>query len=321
MREKMATKNSSFTAFTIANCALICLLLTSCTTFRYTPKKRKIPEQQQPTGQTETQQESQPEIESAIQTLPRVGIVLGPGGLLSYAHIGVLKSLEKARIQVHSISGLEWGSLVAALYARKGKLGDTEWQMFKLKKSNLPSTGLLNGKVEPESINKIDPFLRKAFQKQKMQSSAIGFSCPTKNIRTKDVRWRKTGYYTNALAFCMTYPPLFDVYKNWAAEPFAIEDAMQKLREDGAELIIYIDVLPQKSFVRKGRFDSSSATRLLWDAIQRTSQKAHSLADEIIEVNLGGYTVDDFSGRRKMVIEGQKAGVFAAEKLSKKYGF
>jgi NTE family protein len=48
---------------------------------------------------------------------PRVGLVLGGGGALGFAHVGVLKSLEAQRIPIDYIGGTSMGAIVAGLYA------------------------------------------------------------------------------------------------------------------------------------------------------------------------------------------------------------
>ncbi len=50
-------------------------------------------------------------------TRPRVGLVLSGGGARGYAHIGVLKALERMRIPVDVIAGTSMGAVVGGLYA------------------------------------------------------------------------------------------------------------------------------------------------------------------------------------------------------------
>lgn len=50
-----------------------------------------------------------------------VSLVLGSGGARGYAHIGVIKELEKQGYEIKSISGSSMGALVGGLYA-SGKL-------------------------------------------------------------------------------------------------------------------------------------------------------------------------------------------------------
>ncbi|MBQ3781783.1 MAG: patatin-like phospholipase family protein [Bacteroidaceae bacterium] len=48
---------------------------------------------------------------------PRVGLVLGGGGALGAAHVGVLKALESADIPIDCIAGTSIGAVVGGLYA------------------------------------------------------------------------------------------------------------------------------------------------------------------------------------------------------------
>ncbi len=47
----------------------------------------------------------------------KIGLALGGGSARGYAHIGVLKILERERIPVDLIAGTSMGSLVGAYYA------------------------------------------------------------------------------------------------------------------------------------------------------------------------------------------------------------
>lgn len=48
---------------------------------------------------------------------PKVGLVLSGGGAKGFAHIGVLKELEKAGVQIDYIGGTSMGSIIGGLYA------------------------------------------------------------------------------------------------------------------------------------------------------------------------------------------------------------
>lgn len=52
-----------------------------------------------------------------IANTPKIGLALGVGGPRGYAHIGVLKVLEREEIKIDYIAGSSIGSLVGALYA------------------------------------------------------------------------------------------------------------------------------------------------------------------------------------------------------------
>jgi NTE family protein len=57
---------------------------------------------------------------------PRIGLALGGGGALGFAHIGVLRFLEERRIPVHLIAGTSVGGLLGGLYATAHRSADLE---------------------------------------------------------------------------------------------------------------------------------------------------------------------------------------------------
>ncbi|MCB9082618.1 MAG: patatin-like phospholipase family protein [Lewinellaceae bacterium] len=77
----------------------------------------------------------------------RIGLALSGGGARGIAHVGVLRALEEAGIQVEVISGTSAGAVVGALYTA-GKKPDeimefvrdsSVWKIFQL---GVPNTGL-----------------------------------------------------------------------------------------------------------------------------------------------------------------------------------
>lgn len=54
---------------------------------------------------------------SDTSAYPRIGLVLGGGGALGLAHVGVLKELEARRIPIDCIAGTSMGAIIGGLYA------------------------------------------------------------------------------------------------------------------------------------------------------------------------------------------------------------
>lgn len=51
------------------------------------------------------------------QTAPTLGLALGGGAVLGFAHIGLLIALGEARIPVNRLTGTSAGAVVAGLHA------------------------------------------------------------------------------------------------------------------------------------------------------------------------------------------------------------
>lgn len=51
------------------------------------------------------------------QNQPKVGLVLSGGGAKGFAHIAVLKEIDKAGVQLDYIAGTSMGAIIGGLYA------------------------------------------------------------------------------------------------------------------------------------------------------------------------------------------------------------
>lgn len=51
------------------------------------------------------------------QKQPKVGLVLSGGGAKGFAHVAILKEIDKAGIQLDYIGGTSMGAIVGGLYA------------------------------------------------------------------------------------------------------------------------------------------------------------------------------------------------------------
>ncbi|WP_137920194.1 patatin-like phospholipase family protein [Hydrogenophaga sp. 2FB] len=64
-----------------------------------------------------THAQAAPEAEAPPVPRPRVGLVLSGGGARGFAHVGVLKALEAAKVPVDLIVGTSMGAIIGGLYA------------------------------------------------------------------------------------------------------------------------------------------------------------------------------------------------------------
>ena len=86
-------------------------------------------------------------------TNSKIGLALGSGAARGWAHIGVIKALEKENIPIHFISGSSVGSYVGAVYSSGGFESLKEFALSMDRKKVLsyidvvfPRSGLINGK-------------------------------------------------------------------------------------------------------------------------------------------------------------------------------
>jgi NTE family protein len=270
-----------------------------------------------------TPQQQAPQIPT---TLPpgenvKVGLILGPGGMKTWAHLGVLREFEKAGIPIRAVVGLEWGALVAAAYSVKGKTHDAEWQLMKLKKNDLPDRGLLSSEIEPSSIRTLNSYLTGIFANRPAESTEVPFACPSLFLENGKVAWWDRGLFTQVLAKCIPIPPMYEANGSWVAGAFRVEEAAAKLREKGANVIVLVNVLARGQILKGRKVKGEAAVQALWwDGVHHLQDGSKSV-DWVVGIHTRNYDMLDFDARQSLVLFGQEFGAPAAKRIADTYGF
>ena len=98
------------------------------------------------------------------KSLGKVGLALGSGSARGWSHIGVIRALTEAGVQVDCVSGTSIGALVGAVYAA-GKLDvleawalQLEWkQILSFMDVVLPKSGLIDGRKVADLVRQHVP--------------------------------------------------------------------------------------------------------------------------------------------------------------------
>jgi NTE family protein len=249
----------------------------------------------------------------AVGVAPKIGLILGPGALRSYAHVGVVQELVKQRMPIHAIVGIEMGALVAAIYANKGQPYDVEWQMMKLKEPDLVQKGLLSSQVKAGDVASLHDFINLALSSARAENSKVPFACPALQMEKQQVYLMSRGAYSDMLPYCLTLPPLFRPYQKNVAGVFSLRAAIDHLRAKGATYIVYVDLLSGPVKIN----GASEDTQVLWSLAAETLSRPEKGLDYVIHVPLKEYDLLDFSRRREMIQKGQQSAVEAISKISK----
>lgn len=185
----------------------------------------------------------------------KVALVLGGGGALGCAHIGVIKVLEKYGIPIDIIVGTSMGGIVGASYAVGLKTKEMtefacKFRTVDFLDINFDSSGLFSGKGVMKIINKFLPDV-------KIESLPKTFACVASDLYSEKEVVFKTGSIRDAVRSTISIPGFF--------VPFRMDDKLlvdggilNNLPEDvamelGADVIISCDVLAGFKLTRKPR--------------------------------------------------------------------
>jgi NTE family protein len=140
---------------------------------------------------------------------PRVGLALGSGSARGLAHLGVIRAIEDAGIEVGCIAGTSIGALVGAIYAA-GKLGELEatFLEFDWKKTAsffdvvLPKSGLLDG-------DKISELVRAHVHADAIESLPTPFAAMATDIVSGEEISIRSGDLIEAVRASISVPGIF----------------------------------------------------------------------------------------------------------------
>lgn len=238
----------------------------------------------------------------AVKSSVRVGLIFSAGGARAWAHIGVLKEIQKAKWPIHAVGGAEWGAVVAAVYAQSHSVNEVEWELSKVRE------------LAPVEAN-----ARMIFEKKSVADLKSPFVCPSLNIA------KQTGYLLNRgqlawlMPFCLAHPPVSEPYAQSVAAISEISAMAQHLRQTGASRIVLINVLAQ-SAKRPFAGELLSAENILWAQSAALMAKKIYGVDDTIAIELGSYSLDDLEKRREMIAKGAQLSYNQILKLSQQYG-
>jgi hypothetical protein len=270
----------------------------------------------------ESAQTAQPAGPPATHEVPRVTLVLGPGGAKAMAHAGVIKALQENRIPISRVIGIEWGALVGAAFTAHGQFHEIEWKLYKLDQVDLSGSGGFLGLSHDRNVKMLDGFFKENFAGLNIESQKVPFSCPARSFSSGVMMWQRKGPVTDALKRCLPFPPLFQVGPGWLAASTHIREIITALRNDGTNsLIIFVDVLGNALPFSRDKLQGQPMASLLWQDIQRSVAEGEALSGEVIRVPTEGVFIDRFDQRKDLISAGEAEGAKAAQRLSAKYGF
>lgn len=262
------------------------------------------------------------------QEEPKVGLVLSGGGAKGLAHIGALKIIEEAGVEIDYIGGTSMGAIVGALYASGYTANELDsifksTDFSKLIQDNVPrgaksfyekddseryALGLPfdNFKVSfPEAIsggqNIYNEFVRLLFHVKDIRDFnklPIPFLCIATNVETGDPILLDSGYLPEAIMASGTLPSLFEpteldgkiLIDGGVVNNYPIDE----VKNLGADVIIGIDV--QDALAKRESLSSATEVLLQINNYRTVNDmvKKREETDIYIQPNIEDFSVIDF---------------------------
>ena len=226
----------------------------------------------------------------------KVALVLGGGGALGFAHIGVIKALERHGVPIDMVVGTSMGGIVGAAYCSGLSVDQMaefaeKFKTFDFVDINFDKTGVFSGKGVMKIINKFLPDIN-------IEGLAKPFACVAGDLLTEKEVVFKIGSLRDAVRSTMSIPGVFVPFRK---DNMLLIDGgvVNNLPEDvamemGADIIISCDVLSTYKVKYKPKSIVDSLFCSMNMAIKEIQKHRSYHADILIRPNLPGLTPFSF---------------------------
>lgn len=279
----------------------------------------------------------------------KVGLVLSGGGAKGFAHVGVLKVLEEAGVEVSFVGGTSMGAIVGGLYASgynarqiDSIFNDTNFdellQDF-IPRSSKSFYGKRNDELYALSLpfnkfrigvpaalskglynyNLLAKLTHQVRHERDFSKLPIPFLCIATDIETGDEVVLDTGYLPQAMLASGAFPSLFapvELKGKWLIDGGITNNyPLEHIRDMGADVIIGVDVQDDL----KKRDDLKDATRILVQIsnlqMMRQMERKSRETDIYIKPDISKYGVISFDDGRDIILRGEEASFAVFEKI------
>lgn len=249
---------------------------------------------------------------------PTLGLALGGGAVLGFAHIGLLDALEEAGIHVDCVAGTSAGAIVAALYAfgvdpdrTRELLSPLTWR--KVSGFTRTSLGLLTN--EP-----VGELLEDELGEARIEDAGIPLAIVTADIHTGERVVLREGPLADAVRASAAIPGIYtpvEMGDRLLVDGGIVENVpVTAIRELGADVAVAATLGDALDFE-----EVSNLLGVLTNAFLITVNTATALsleldkADIVIEPDLEPHNHWDMKQRDELIEKGYTAGKEAVEAI------
>ncbi len=251
---------------------------------------------------------------------PRVALVLGSGSARGFAHIGVIKALEAAKIKPDLIVGTSAGALVGAFYAAGFTGAQMEDLALKVKDIDIVdmASGSKRGMLMGDTLQ---TFVNRATRDRPIELLGIPFIAVATKLRTGEVATFRSGDLGLAVRASCSVPGVFippkinevDFVDGGLVSPVPVRIA----RDAGADFVIAVDVSSGPlNATPVGIYEQVMHS---FEIMGRSLAKLEAeQADVLIRPDVSRIASTDFGNRSAFIQIGQSAGARFAPVVQEK---
>lgn len=242
----------------------------------------------------------------------RLALVLGGGGARGFAHVGVIRELEKEKIPIHLIVGVSVGSLVGALYAETADSFDLEWKAFQLEKKDIFDLSIFNIKNSLAKGQAIREYVDRHIRTRNIEDLKIPLAIVAVDLSTGSRFVFTRGPIREAICASSALPGVFEpvVYgEKLLVDGGVLGNLPPEVAEElGADVVVGVNIAKQRSDF------SQEPPGLLTVILESIGIMGDELVrmnrdrfDVLIQPEVGNVGIMDFDRKRELMESGRQA--------------
>ena len=255
------------------------------------------------------------------QKPPKVGLVLGGGAARGFAHVGVIRVLEREKIPIDLIVGTSVGSLVGAIYADKKNSLELEWAAFSLEEKDVfdytfisPNQGFVRGE-------RLEEFVLKKVSAREISQLKIPFAAVATDIQNGEVVVLSSGSVARAVRASSSIPGVFIPFRHQGkllVDGGVLNNVpVDVARQLGADVVIAVNLGDGKKPTPVNNIFDTLVQTLNLMAMQTTEAKLAG-ADVVIRPQVSQVGLIDFSKKKELLLAGMQAAEEAMPRIREK---
>ena len=231
----------------------------------------------------------------------KLGVAFSGGGAKGVAHIGVIKALDEAGINIDYVAGTSAGSIIGALYA----FGLTADEMIEIVK-NIDAKNIVKSYIRlPNSTEGIENIIKESIGDVHFDELCIPFTAVATDIVTGNEVHLNVGSVATACAASCSVPVIF---KYVEIGDCRLQDGgllnnipSDVVRNMGAEKVLAIDINSTRGAGTESTKLVSIAAACLGIAMKQNSLRGLQNADLSVSISLKDFSSFKLDGYEEMI--------------------
>jgi NTE family protein len=223
-----------------------------------------------------------------------IGLALGSGAYRGFAHIGVIRSLERHGFQVDYLSGASIGAWVAAYYALFQELQQLENDLMENTKENLSLLFDLSWRKGLITGDRLLKYFDKKFAGQTFAAVKIPLQIVATDMNSASSYIIKDGPLAAAVRASASVPVVFSPFV--IDDHFLVDGGMSNpvpcdvVRNMGAEIVIGVNLYHSNEFADAPDSFSNMAVRGTVILLHNLAVESSKSADLVINTDMSAFS-------------------------------